>query len=64
MRLRSVGASGIEFKKLQADYAAFIKDSKRLTTNEGLTEYMDTLYSLIDRCHALSISYDDLGGNE
>jgi hypothetical protein len=64
MRLRSVGGTGVEFKKLQADHAAFVKDTKRLTTAEGLTEYMETLYSLIDRCHVLGISYDDLEGIE
>jgi hypothetical protein len=64
MRLRSVGGTGVEFKKLQADYDTFMKNSNRLATNEGLTEYMDTLYGLIDRCHSLGISYDDLAGNE
>jgi hypothetical protein len=64
MRLRSVGGSGVEFKKLEADYDTFMKNSKRLATNEGLAEYMDTLYGLIERCHVLGISYDDLGGNE
>jgi hypothetical protein len=64
MRLRSVGGTGVEFKKLQADYDTFMKNSNRLATNEGLSEYMDTLYGLIDRCHALGISYDDLSGNE
>jgi hypothetical protein len=64
MRLRSVGGSGVEFEILEADYNAFMKSSNRLATNEGLPEYMETLYSLIDRCHALGISYDDLGVNE
>jgi hypothetical protein len=64
MRLRSVGGTGVEFKKLQADYNTFMTNRRRLATEEGLTEYMDTLYGLIDRCHALGISYDDLGGDD
>lgn len=62
MSVRSFVATDLEFKKLQADHDTFMNNSKRLTTNEDLTEYMDTFYVLIDRCHALGISYDDLGG--
>jgi hypothetical protein len=62
--LRSFVATDLEIKKLQADYDTFMKISKRLTTSEGLTEYTGTPHGLIDRCYALGISYDYLGGNE